>query len=373
MLTKGIIAIIGLLVVGTIIWQFGSDNKTPVPERISVGPEISAQAQLVGMSATIKSVTLTQPGFVVLREVLDGKLGQIAEVSKYLPTGSYQDLNINLSAAPGDGVEIIATIYNDDGNQNFSTQDDVLANFQGQPVAVSLETGQPVPPTLFVTSESLADIAPENITYVSFTETGYSPANINIKQGDTVVFKNESAGGMWVASDPHPAHTNLTSFDPFKIIPPGGQYQYTFDRVGQWNYHDHISPTLLGSVKVEPVPEDSASNKPALSASGYVDLGVEDFVTLIEKPATTVVNVHIPYGGDIPGTDTSVPFNETEALLAALPTDKTAPIALYCRSGAMSAVAAKALVAAGYTNVYDLSGGMNAYEASGRTLIKINS
>ena len=35
----------------------------------------------------------------------------------------------------------------------------------------------------------------------------------------------------------------------------------------------------------------------------------------------------------------------------------------------MSAIAAKAVVAAGYTNVYDLTGGMNAYRVSDRDVL----
>lgn len=89
---------------------------------------------------------------------------------------------------------------------------------------------------------------------------------------------------------------------------------------------------------------------------------------VLANPDMPVINVHIPYDDHIEGTDAFIPF---DSILESpdLPTDKTAPIALYCRSGNMSAEASTVLTDAGYTNVIDLDGGMNAWEASGNQLI----
>jgi len=89
---------------------------------------------------------------------------------------------------------------------------------------------------------------------------------------------------------------------------------------------------------------------------------------MLESKDFTLVNVHIPYEGEIPDTDLFIPFNAIEQNLDKLP-DKNTPIVLYCRSGAMSTVAAKKLASLGYTNIYELDGGFNAWKASGRPLI----
>jgi|GEM_PF-4235330 len=51
------------------------------------------------------------------------------------------------------------------------------------------------------------------------------------------------------------------------------------------------------------------------------------------------------------------------------PDDRTTKIVLYCRSAHWSAIAAQTLVAAGYTNVWHLDGGMVAWDAAGLPLV----
>jgi rhodanese-related sulfurtransferase len=82
----------------------------------------------------------------------------------------------------------------------------------------------------------------------------------------------------------------------------------------------------------------------------------------------TVVNVHTPYEGEIEGTDLKIPYDDVNALVTALP-DKNAPIILYCRSGRMSEIAAKALADKGYTQIFDVPGGMIKWEESGRKVV----
>ena len=60
-----------------------------------------------------------------------------------------------------------------------------------------------------------------------------------------------------------------------------------------------------------------------------------------------LVNVHIPYEGEIEGTDLFIPYDQTGQRLSDLPPDPGGKIVLYCRSGRMSATAAGALVSTG--------------------------
>lgn len=115
-----------------------------------------------------------------------------------------------------------------------------------------------------------------------------------------------------------------------------------------------------------------ATSLPEVPSGGYAEISVGTLGKLLETPMEerdfVLLNVHIPYAGEIPGTDLVLPYNRLAEFADALPQDKTTPIVLYCRSGAMSRIAAKTLVQMGYTRVYDVQGGMNAWRASGGKL-----
>ena len=107
----------------------------------------------------------------------------------------------------------------------------------------------------------------------------------------------------------------------------------------------------------------------AVEGSGrYTDVSATVLARMLEKKNVLLVNVHIPYEGEIAGTDLAVPFNQLEANLAKLPADKSARVVLYCRSGRMSSIAARALVKLGFTNIWNLDGGMIAWEQAGYPL-----
>ncbi|MCH9728555.1 MAG: rhodanese-like domain-containing protein [Actinomycetia bacterium] len=81
------------------------------------------------------------------------------------------------------------------------------------------------------------------------------------------------------------------------------------------------------------------------------------------------INVHVPYEGDTAGTDLSIPFDQITELGDLLPQQRSTPLAIYCRSGRMSAIAPASLTSLGYLDVVDLRGGMKAWQDSGRSLL----
>lgn len=106
----------------------------------------------------------------------------------------------------------------------------------------------------------------------------------------------------------------------------------------------------------------------SLPGGSYTDVTVAELQTMLANKDFTFINVHIPFEGDIANTDLSIPFNEIEQNLDKLPADKDAKIVLYCRSDRMSRIAAKTLVGLGYTHLWNLDGGMVAWEQAGLPL-----
>lgn len=85
-----------------------------------------------------------------------------------------------------------------------------------------------------------------------------------------------------------------------------------------------------------------------------VKLAQKDFV---------LIDVHTPEQVHVPTTDYLIPHTDIDSIESQLESKDT-PVVLYCRSGNMSDIASKDLIERGYTNVYDLEGGMNAWLAN---------
>lgn len=103
------------------------------------------------------------------------------------------------------------------------------------------------------------------------------------------------------------------------------------------------------------------------SADGWTRIDAATLQSRLKDPSTVLVNVHVPYEGEIPGTDAFIPYTEITQRMSELPTDPS-KLVIYCRSGNMSAEAAQALVAAGYKGFAELDGGFYAWQAAGQPL-----
>jgi rhodanese-related sulfurtransferase len=117
-----------------------------------------------------------------------------------------------------------------------------------------------------------------------------------------------------------------------------------------------------------PTDSDGVGEPVSVSGGSYVRVSATELEAMLKDKDFTFVNTHIPFEGNISDTDLSIPYNDIDRSLGLLPADKDAKIVLYCKSGRMSAEAAETLVTLGYTNVWDLAGGMIAWEDAGLPL-----
>ncbi len=85
---------------------------------------------------------------------------------------------------------------------------------------------------------------------VLMEEDRFTPENLTIKKGTTVIFKNVDKVPRWPASNIHPTHTIYPEFDPLQPIDPGQSWNFQFDKVGVWKDHDHLIPSIRGIITV---------------------------------------------------------------------------------------------------------------------------
>lgn len=85
---------------------------------------------------------------------------------------------------------------------------------------------------------------------VRLTPSGFSPNILKIGRGSTVTFKSDTGEMFWPASNFHPTHEIYAEFDPKKPLEPTDYWSFTFNEVGTWRYHNHLNPSIVGTIVV---------------------------------------------------------------------------------------------------------------------------
>lgn len=105
-----------------------------------------------------------------------------------------------------------------------------------------------VPPQTPSSTESASPSVATNL--VTITQSGFSLKDSTIKAGDTVSWMNSDTIDHTVNSAPHPTHT---AYPPLNLdnLKPGETKSLMFPTSGTYKYHDHLNPSLTGSVTVQ--------------------------------------------------------------------------------------------------------------------------
>ena len=73
-------------------------------------------------------------------------------------------------------------------------------------------------------------------------------------------------------------------------------------------------------------------------------ISVDQLEKFMDQKNFTLINVHIPYQGEIDNTDLLIPFNAINQYKNLLPKNKDAKIVVYCMEDQMSNIAAEQLI-----------------------------
>ena len=86
--------------------------------------------------------------------------------------------------------------------------------------------------------------------HVVLKESGFDPREVTIIQGGTVTFSSTMGKPYRPASNLHPTHGLYPDFDPRRPLEPEEEWSFTFDRLGEHNFHDHIRSYFVGVIHV---------------------------------------------------------------------------------------------------------------------------
>ncbi len=100
---------------------------------------------------------------------------------------------------------------------------------------------------------------------VELRASGFTPRTLRISSGETVTFVNMESKKRQIASNMHPVHASYpgsntnkcgtaeesTIFDACHGRAEGEEFSFTFSKKGIWGYHDHLQPSMGGTIVVE--------------------------------------------------------------------------------------------------------------------------
>jgi thioredoxin len=105
-------------------------------------------------------------------------------------------------------------------------------------------------------------------------------------------------------------------------------------------------------------------------------LAVDDYSKLLDStPNAQLIDVRTPqeYSEDHIGKAENINWNGTDFVSQVEKLDKSKPVFVYCKVGGRSGQAATKLVELGFSNVYNLEGGIMKWNASGKTISAVKS
>jgi rhodanese-related sulfurtransferase len=105
----------------------------------------------------------------------------------------------------------------------------------------------------------------------------------------------------------------------------------------------------------------SGSNQKTITVQQLAEAAAagDDFYLIDVRTYPEFSTGHVAYA------DETIPYDSLQYRLADLPADKNATIYCFCRSGRRSGIATDFLTSQGYTNVYNVAGGIKAWEKAG--------
>lgn len=110
----------------------------------------------------------------------------------------------------------------------------------------------------------------------------------------------------------------------------------------------------------------------SIGNKGITMVTARDAQDLVKKSAVTIIDIRTPeeYRNGHLKTAKLIPVAEIRSSPGEISLRKTSPILVYCQSGHRSSAAARMLKKAGFTNIFNLQGGIMSWQAAGGTVTK---
>lgn len=89
------------------------------------------------------------------------------------------------------------------------------------------------------------------VKQVEITAAGFAPSSLTISKGTTVKFVNRDSAPHWPITGIHPTHEVCPGLGASQALSKDESYSFTFNEAKTCPVHDHLNPSLTGSIVVE--------------------------------------------------------------------------------------------------------------------------
>ncbi len=116
-----------------------------------------------------------------------------------------------------------------------------------------------------ITSTGVISTGTTSEVTIKITSNGFEPKEVTVNKGTKVIWINEQPNPSWPASAVHPTHEVYPGssikkcgtpeqdkiFDSCRGLKKGESWNFVFNEVGEWYYHDHLNPSWTGKIVVK--------------------------------------------------------------------------------------------------------------------------
>lgn len=231
-------------------------TNTPGQNSLSVATQDTGAKSVI-----VTTVSLQQPGYIVIHADDNGSPGAVLGQSALLQAGTHTNISVPLSVK--NNTTYWAMLHTDNGNGTYATAEDAPTTNGGVVVMVSFvgddRSAQTSPPAKDNTKHDTGVGAgvnvnlnvqpsplPKNILVsASIQNFAYAPATITVKKGDKITFTNKDSV----------AHTVTADGGAFSSALLNQNQQFTLDTsnlaVGTYGYYCEPHPNMKGTIIVQ--------------------------------------------------------------------------------------------------------------------------
>jgi rhodanese-related sulfurtransferase len=206
---------------------------------------------------------------------------------------------------------------------------------------------------------------------VAVAEVASSPADVSLDSSTAPLDGPSAADSPAVTPDAVAAEA-IVRMDAAEL--PGARDAVGIEAAARMDAADaSSSPDAVEAAKpADAVAVDTAKPPTDLAPATLGEMSPQQLHTALANKDFLLIDVHYPNADSIPGTDARIAYDDVPALVAFIGPHLDTKVVLTCLSGGMSKSAGNSLVARGYRNISELTGGMSAWTAAGYSLVHLD-